>query len=85
MQKTATEATTPVSLNIKDNQEYVQEKCRGCDDIIQRPMKLGEGKKIDCLVVYIEVAVSNMALEESVIGKLINKLWTVPDQEMYDF
>lgn len=85
MQRTATEATTPVSLRIEDNQEYVQEKCRGCDDIIQRPMKLGEGKKISCLVVYIEVAVSNMTLEESVIGKLINKLWTIPDREMYDF
>lgn len=85
MEKATTEAMTPVSLKIEDNQAYVQEKCWGCDDIIQRPMKLGEGKKISCLVVYIEVAVNNMTLKDSVIGKLINKLWTIPDQEMYEF
>jgi spore germination protein len=76
---------TPVSVHIQDNYRYLQKQCEGCADILIRRMKLGEEKKISCIVVYIEVAVSNMTLQDSVIGKLINKLWTVPDQEMHDF
>ena len=57
---------TPVSASLRINEEYIRQKLENCDDIIIRPMRLGEGKKVDCLVVYIEVAVSNMMLEDSV-------------------
>ena len=48
-------------------------------------MDLGEGKKIRCLVVYIEVAVSNMMLEDSVIGKLVNHMWEMPSDKILEF
>lgn len=75
----------PVSVRLRDNENYIREQCEGCADIIIRPMCLGKGKKVDCLVVYLEVAVDNMLLEDSVIGKLINHFWEIPLEEMKEF
>ena len=48
-------------------------------------MRLGDERKVDCLIVYLEVAVSNMMLEDSVIGKLINHFWEIPPSQMKEF
>lgn len=74
-----------ISKDIKINENYIRNRCKGCADIIIRPMLLGSGVKVYCLVVYIEVAVSNMTLEESVIGKLINHLWEMPGDKIAEF
>lgn len=74
-----------VSESIKENEAYIRQQCANCDDIIIRPMRLGEEKKVDCLVVYIEVAVSNMMLKDSVIGKLINHFWEISPGRMKEF
>lgn len=74
-----------VSEHIGENEEYIRSTCENCDDVIIRPMKLGEGQKTDCLVAFIEVAVSNMMLEDSVVGKFINQLWTLPEEQMRSF
>ena len=74
-----------VSESIKENEAYIRGQCTNCDDIIIRPMRLGQEKKVDCLVVYIEVAVSNMMLQDSVIGKLINHFWEIPPGKMREF
>ena len=63
-----------ISPHIEENEAYIRKRLENCDDFIIRPMLLGEEKKIRCLVVYIEVAVSNMVLEDSVIGKLVNHM-----------
>lgn len=41
-----------ISSKIEKNEEYVRKRLKNCDDFIIRPMVLGEGKKIRCLVVY---------------------------------
>lgn len=46
-------------------------------------MKLGQGEGIDCLIVYIETAVSNMMLQDSMIGKMINSLQASRPEEIY--
>lgn len=74
-----------VSESIKENEAYIRQQLTNCDDIIIRPMRLGEEKKVDCLVVYIEVAVSNMMLQDSVIGKLINHFWEISPGRMKEF
>lgn len=74
-----------ISKDIRVNEEYIRKRCEGCADIVIRPMMLGSGTKVRCLVVYIEVAVSNMTLEESVIGKLINHLWEMPGEKIAGF
>lgn len=66
---------TPVYETVRKNEEYIRKQCEDCADIIIRPMRLGDERKVECLVVYLEVAVSNMMLEDSVIGKLINHFW----------
>lgn len=63
-----------ISGKIEQMETRMKELCQGCDDIIIRSMMLGTDQ-IPCLVVYIETAVSNMMLEDSVIGKLLNHLW----------
>ena len=74
-----------ISSKIEKNEEYVRKRLKNCDDFIIRPMVLGEGKKIRCLVVYIEVAVSNMMLEDSVVGKLVNHMWEMPSDKILEF
>ncbi|HIX29244.1 MAG TPA: spore germination protein [Candidatus Blautia stercoravium] len=74
-----------ISTHIEENETYVRSRLYNCDDCIIRPMILGEEKKIRCLVVYIEVAVSNMMLEDSVIGKLVNHMWEMPAEEILQF
>ena len=64
--------TKKISISLHENESYIRKRCENCDDILIRPMRLGEGHKADCLMVYIEVAVSNMMLDDSAIGKMIN-------------
>lgn len=75
----------PVSVSIDENEAYIRSKCKGCDDIIIRNMKLGGGARVRCLVVHIEVAVENVALQDSLIGKLLSRLWDMPVPEIYPF
>ena len=63
-------------------EERIRQICENCDDIIIRQMELGKDTRVKCLVVYIETAVSNMMLEDSVIGKLLNHLWEMGEKEL---
>ena len=61
---------------------YISESnAKSCADILVRPMRLGEDRKVDCLMVYIEVTVSNMMLDDSAIGKMINHFWKIPPEK----
>ena len=61
--------TEKISALLHENETYIRKRCENCDDILIRPMVLGEGHKVNCLMVYIEVTVSNMMLDDSAIGK----------------
>lgn len=74
-----------ISSVLRDNEKYIRERCENCADILVRPMKLGDERKIDCLMVYLEVAVSNMMLDDSAIGKMINHFWEVTPEQIQDF
>lgn len=67
---------------IQKVEKRLQQLCQSCDDIIIRTMELGVETRVKCLVVYIEVAVSNMMLEDSVIGKLLNHLWELDETDI---
>jgi len=56
-----------VSPILSQNKKWVQERFDKCDDILNRQVFLENGTK-EGLLVYIEVAVSNLMLEEHVIG-----------------
>ena len=74
-----------ISVSLHENESYIRKRCENCDDILIRPMRLGEGHKVDCLMVYIEVAVSNMMLDDSAIGKMINHFWEIPAEKILEF
>lgn len=71
-----------ISERLSENEARIRRLCRGCDDIIIRKMAPGMPEPVDCLIVYIESAVSNMMLEDSVIGKLLNHLWELPARDI---
>ena len=77
--------TRKISISLHENESYIRKQCENCDDILIRPMRLGEGHKADCLMVYIEVAVSNMMLDDSAIGKMINHFWEIPEEKIREF
>lgn len=64
-------------------EKRLRQLCEGCDDILMRTMELGAEQRCKCLVIYIEVAVNNMMLEDSVIGKLLNHLWELGVTEIH--
>ena len=74
-----------ISVSLRKNEAYLRKRLENCSDILIRPMKLGEGHKVDCLMVYIEVAVSNMMLEDSAIGKMVNHFWEVSPDQILEF
>lgn len=74
-----------ISTNLRENEKYIRERCAGCADILIRPMRLGDGPKVDCLMVYIEVAVSNMMLDDSALGKMINHFWEISPDQIQEF
>lgn len=74
-----------ISDDIRVNEQWIRETFSGCADILIRPMRLGRDRKIRCLMVYPEVAVSNMMLDDSAIGKLVNHFWETTPEEMRDF
>lgn len=56
-----------ISASLARNREWADEQFLKCDDILKRQVFLDDGKK-EGLLIYVEVAVSNLMLEEHVIG-----------------
>lgn len=56
-----------ISPQLADNEAWVDQAFEKCDDILHRQVYLGQGRQ-EGLLVYVEVAVSNLMLEEHVIG-----------------
>ena len=56
-----------ISPVLSENRRWVKERFEKCDDILNRQVFLDDGKR-EGLLVYVEVAVSNLMLEEHVIG-----------------
>ena len=70
---------------LKKNENYIRKKFENCADILIRPMRLGNERKVECLMVYIEVAVSNMMLDDSALGKMINHFWEISPDQIQEF
>lgn len=77
--------STMISLDLKENIEVFNQIFADCADIIKRTMKLGRERKTECFIAYVEVAVGNMILEQSVLGKLLNTLWEMPEDQILSY
>ena len=84
-QEDAMDQKTKIHSELRKNESYIREKFENCADILIRPMRLGSESKIDCLMVYIEVAVSNMMLDDSALGKMINHFWEISPGQIQEF
>lgn len=60
-----------VSRVLRENEAYLRQRLEHCADILIRPMRLGTEGKSDCLLVYIEAAMSNVMLDDSALGKML--------------
>lgn len=74
-----------VSESLRENENYIRQRLEKCEDILIRPMRLGNESRADCLMVYIEVAVSNMMLDDSAIGKMVNHFWESSPEKIQEF
>ena len=79
------EESRKVSANLRENEKYLRSRLENCSDILIRPMRLGDKHKVDCLMIYIEVAVSNMMLDDSALGKMINHFWEISPEDIQEF
>ena len=57
-----------ISPDLEKNRQWVEETFQNCDDILHRQVFLNNGKD-EGILVYVEVAVRNLMLEEHVIGR----------------
>lgn len=75
---------TSVSENIKENIKAYRQIYKDCSDIKMREMMLGKKKNIRCFLAYIEVAVSNILMETTALGRLLSYLEQAPGEEIVE-
>lgn len=73
-----TKITADIDGNIKAFEELFSESA----DIKKREMRLGSDKGRRCYLAYIEVAVSNMLLETTALGRLLAVLEQIPETKI---
>ncbi len=74
-----------ISLDLRKNEKWFQEQCSGCADIKFQKFHLGREGQIACLAIYLEIAVSNLMLEESMLGRMMMRLQDVSKQEVREY
>ena len=62
---------TKISTDIQKNIDAYRKLFADCADIKMKEMWLGSEKKTRCFLAYIEVAVSNMLLETTALGRAL--------------
>ena len=73
-----------IAEKISENRKRIEERISGCDDILLRPMMMGKERETECFLIYIETAVSNLMLEDSVIGRFLNELRELEQAKLYE-
>ena len=61
-----------------------QQIYKDCSDIKMREMMLGRKKNVRCFLAYIEVAVSNILMETTALGRLLSYLEQAPGEEIVE-
>ncbi len=74
-----------ISRNFIQNINHFNASITNCDDIKSRTMYLGQQANIKTCIYYVEVAINNITIEESVIGKLLSRLMDMDEEEMYSY
>lgn len=81
--QTTLEQAHPVSVDVSQNKQFIQEMVGDSADIKMREMVLGKDQ-VHCLAAYIEITAGSLAFENSLVGRLLNDLAGLGAQEIYD-
>lgn len=81
--QTTLEKAHPVSVDVSQNKQFIQDMFGNSADIKMREMVLGKDQ-VHCLVAYIEITAGSLAFENSLVGRLLNDLAGLDAQEIYD-
>jgi spore germination protein len=76
------ENKTRIGKDLSENERAYRQIFADCADIKLRPMMLGENRDRACLLVYVEVVVGNLLLENTALGRLLAALETMPDEQI---
>ena len=71
-----------VSVDLQENKKWFESQCENCADIKFQTFYLGQQGQVACLAVYLEVAVGNMMLEESMLGRMMMHLQDTSKEEI---
>lgn len=71
-----------ISKELEKNEKRIKTMCTDCADIIQKKMKIGKRKQVNCLLVYVESAISNLIMQDSALGKLLTQLEEMEDEKI---
>lgn len=77
----AVKVTKVFEENVKNYEELFSD----CADIKKRRILVGRNLKKECFIAYIEVAVSSTDWHDSAIGKLLNTLRKLPEEELTSY
>lgn len=72
-----------VASDLETNSREILGQIQDCNDILYRPMQIGKEGGVACFLIYVEVASSNMMLEDSVIGKFLGRMRVTREEEIH--
>ena len=72
-----------VSKQLDENIAWWKQQFSDCADIKMRPMCLGRDMSIRAFLSYIEVTGGKNMMEDSVLGKMLNRLNVMEPQQVY--
>lgn len=72
----------PITPHLEENIKNFETLFSDCADIKMRKIKVGRQQKKNCCIAYIEVALSSTDWTDSAVGKLLNTLRELPEEEL---
>ncbi len=71
-----------ITPDLQENITNFEELFSDSEDIKKRKIKVGKNLESECYIAYIEVAISNVDWKDSAVGKLLEKLRTLPESQL---
>ena len=81
--QTTVESPHPVSTQVSENKQFIEDMFANSADIKMREMVLGKDQ-VRCLAAYIEITAGSLAFENSLVGRLLNDLSKLGAEEIYE-
>lgn len=74
-----------ITPSLKENIDNFETLFSDCADIKKRKIKVGQKLEQQCYIAYIEVAISNVDWKDSAVGKFLQTLRNLPEEELVSY